>query len=1231
MNPTSITELRSVFTLPSSGRVLIEANAGTGKTYTIQGLFLKLLLEHDLRADRILVVTYTRMATHELRSRIMSRLQDALDALLHPDPEEKDPFLLEFLQWVPDREAAVLRIRRALQDSSQLSIFTIHGFCQKLLKDHPRHTSSGPEFEVVESDVPLDEVVQDWWRDFHARVARSPNGSFEASVVSREIKDADELRKRVKPYLDLNRVSEIEPGDSDFDSEDFLQRLHQVRQEMVAAYQEDRDGTVALLRAYTHHRYIESRIRDLMPMFESIEMPASSKNEDKLKYLLLVKESHPFFDRVQTYRDLVGQLGRFHSRFLIETARQIEQRYRIRRQRSRELRFQDLLELAWESICSKDSDGEFARIVRETWPIALVDEFQDTDPMQFQLFKTVYPAARPEATEPGGVQSRSGRSHQGEGMSGLFMIGDPKQSIYSFRGADVFTYLDARSSVPASDRYTLRKNYRSRQPLISAVNRLMDTRSFMADGIRFVPSEAGKALPPMLIEGIEAVPLRITHIPAEKKTTKDKVTRRVRVELVRQVAELLAMMQKGDVRWGDTRLRASDIAILSRTNQEVLAIEKELARWGISCVTLSKKSVFESLEARMFMWLLEALLDPLDHVARRNALATGLFGWEPEDVSDDGLTHHEFEFIDRLHELRSIWVRRGAVALVETILIEQQGILHLSRQPTAERSITNLRQIADAMERTRLDPSRSAPAMLHWLKRRIQDPDSSTEEEESRLETDENLVRVLTIHKSKGLEFPIVFCPDLWQAASAKKGNGFIVYHDPDSGLMRLNHHEPGSDYRLHAEKMGNRETQMESVRTAYVALTRASVQCRVLVTDYTARNPVQSGLLTMVRASAGKESAVGDSSLSALLRERAADSNGLIEFDEAGPTARVQPVQGWQESDGVSSDDMESGPHVRPYRGPEDLTGSLQWIQSYSRLTGSMPHPSASEPDPDETEAKMDDENISDMEERNPSAATPNQTQWSDRFNLPVGKQLGTMIHELLEDPLFRFDLAPDHQEEVDMVSRHVESHGFDASHVPVLIEILHDIRSLSCHGLTLCDVKPEDQIREMQFHLHSTMLEAEPLLSAIRSRTPTPDVPFTGRGSEAHHNGSAAGEEPGAGSAITHYLTGFIDLVVRHQGRYYILDYKSNHLGDNLTDYAPENLHRQSRRSRYDLQYHLYTVALFRYLRLVDPDFNPGTDFGGVLYLYLRGLSSNGATGVLFDIPDPEAMRQLETLILP
>lgn len=278
-----------------------------------------------------------------------------------------------------------------------------------------------------------------------------------------------------------------------------------------------------------------------------------------------------------------------------------------------------------------------------------------------------------------------------------------------------------------------------------------------------------------------------------------------------------------------------------------------------------------------------------------------------------------------------------------------------------------------------------------------------------------------------------------------------------------------------------------------------------------------------------------------------------------------------------------------------------------------------------------MDDENISDMEERNPSAATPNQTQWSDRFNLPVGKQLGTMIHELLEDPLFRFDLAPDHQEEVDMVSRHVESHGFDASHVPVLIEILHDIRSLSCHGLTLSDVKPEDQIREMQFHLHSTMLEAEPLLSAIRSRTPTPDVPFTGRGSEAHHNGSAAGEEPGAGSAITHYLTGFIDLVVRHQGRYYILDYKSNHLGDNLTDYAPENLHRQSRRSRYDLQYHLYTVALFRYLRLVDPDFNPGTDFGGVLYLYLRGLSSNGATGVLFDIPDPEAMRQLETLILP
>lgn len=1231
--PLPIQELNSVFALPSKGRVLIEANAGTGKTYTIQGLFLRLMVEHGLRADQILVVTFTRMATHELRSRITARLQDALDVLIHSDAQPDEPFLQEFTSWVVDRDSAVRRLRSALQDSSQFSIFTIHGFCQNILRDHPSHSVVGPEFEVIESDSSLTEVIEDWWRSFHDRAAGSEAGVFEASILQRFAKNATELEKHVKPYLELRSVARLDPGLSAFDPAAYLEEFFQVRKDMVEARKRDPDGVEALMRKWGAARHVDSRLRDLMPMFETLALPPQNKkNELKLKYLKDVEEAHPFYDHVPRYLSLFAELGKYHSWLLLKTATEISERYDSRRVRSRELRYHDLLELAWNSINSSNDAG-LARNLRTVWPFALVDEFQDTDPLQFELFNTIYP----EKGEP----AAGSRAEPG----GLFMIGDPKQSIYSFRGADIFTYLTARSSVPEAALYTLRRNFRSRGTLIEAVNRLMHRDSFMSKSIEYAPSQMGKSLPPFTIDGQEAKPIRITDVKTPEKANKNKVLTNVRVELARQVAELLKAIGKGEVRLGGEPLKASDIAILSRTNREVLAVQKELSKWGVSSVTLSKTSVYASHEARVMAWLLEALLDPMDAKARQNVLATGLFGWNLQTTSEKELDSESLELAERLRSLRDVCRRHGPVAMVERILIEHGGLTAWSGHASAERSISNLRQIAEALEDSRSTGPTSVSGMLHVLLRKIHDADSSTEDGESKLETDENLVRVLTIHKSKGLEFPIVFCPDLWQSGSSKAPQGFLRYFDPDQEVLILDHHEEDAAMRNQAEKAAKTETLMESVRTAYVALTRASLQCHLLISDYTvrSRSPVASGLKTMLAPATGAVEA--PESLSELLLDRAAQAPDLFETRSAAPLsqnelkqARASAIASFSSSEGRPSPNPTDGAgmQVKPYLGPDRLFDGLTRQYSYSSLQSAFknlgspqgePAPGNERPEdvrtqhteaawlereevaPDRDEAGGVERTVSDAA----AGSTSDSNAPPDRFNLPGGAAMGTLIHNMFEDPLFQFDAPLKEPAEREWIRGHLAREGVDLRYESVFEEMIRDLRGLSCNGLQLCLVSAAEQIRELQFHLSSAKLSIDPLIRAIRAEqvAPPPKPLRLSIGADAH------------------YLSGFIDLVVRQNGRYFILDYKSNLLGSRINDYTQENLRSAIRSSLYDLQYHLYIVALFRYLRQVDPGFDPKSQFGGVFYLFLRGLNPDGSSGVWFDNPDPDTILKLESII--
>jgi len=1168
---------------PLSGRRLIEAAAGTGKTYSIALLYLRLILEKRLEVDAILVVTFTTSATEELRGRIRVRLREALDFLegRHSVCQQEDQILVDFLSAVNDRQEARILLSDALTRMDEAAIYTIHGFCRRMLQDHAFESGAPFEVEFLENEQPLRRrIIEDFWRSRFYSVS-----SEEAAWAVKQWDGPGGLLKVLDNVLCQTEVTCVPDVSDEALCElyrltesalrDVRQAWSQCREEVGDILTHDtalrRDqkkgyGPERLARAMAGMDLLAGTRDMVWELPDCCELLAASVMAKRLKKKKIAPR-HPFFQMFDRfYLDLGEWLRAARAHVLMNAWKFLRFELEQRKREQAGISFNDLL-TGLDSALAGPGGAGLVRCIRARYAAALVDEFQDTDPLQYRIFKKIFGSDQDSA---------------------LFMIGDPKQAIYSFRGADIFTYIRAKKDVSDPGPFTMSTNYRSTAAMVEAVNRLFDrAASFVFDqDIPFFPARAGGKADekPLLLDGAAPVPLTALilsrdRLASKTKTSMAKTIAKNRAEgpaarwCAAEIARLLAMGSRGTAMIGDEPVTGRYIAVLVRTHHEADIMQQVLRERNIASVFYSRDSVFETDEARQMQQVLSALVDSDDEPQVRSACVTDLFGIDGYEL--DQLVHNDAAWaglLGRMRKYRELWQQRGLMPMFRVLATEQQVVRRLLARPGGERRLTNFLHLAELLQ----EASARHPGMdglLRWLNDERRDPEKEAADAQLRLESDENLVHIVTIHKAKGLEYPLVFLPFLWSCRKVKDHDIF-AFHDPsaddrvtvDLGSGNEEHH-----------RLAERERLAEDLRLLYVAVTRARYCCYWC---WGKINDMESTALAWLLHRDG-----GDAVPNNLDEQRIRDDIATL-----NKGARI--VNLVENPDSFAETALFEEEAVAPLS-VKIFQGSVNsgWrISSYSQLTAA--HDAQSQTAGDQPDRQ----------------AAPTADSDRTAFSFPRGPAAGTCLHGLLE----QLDFPGAGGREMEELARdRLWRAGFDTRWTPVVCQWLADVLETRLDpetNLSLRQVSGADRLVEMGFYFALDDLDMDRFNGILAD--------FALRPIEFQI------------SRLQGLMKGFIDLVFRFQGRFFIADYKSNYLGARLRDYRTDQLGRAMEEHRYDLQYLIYTLALHRYLGRRIRDYDYDRYFGGVYYLFLRGMdpAAGPGNGVYFARPPRELIERFD-----
>jgi exodeoxyribonuclease V beta subunit len=1207
-------EVFSPHAAPLIGRHLIEASAGTGKTFAIATLYLRVLVERGLRVGEILVVTYTRAATAELRVRLRERLRQALDVLeRHAPPPDADlrDLLTEWRErgWEARARTA---IEGALGAFDEAAIHTMHAFCQRMLRELAFESGAAFDAELAGDEVLLrDEIVRDYWvRAMHgapdALIAylQKPSGADALAALAARV-GGDPTLPVLPEWVD------IEPGALD----DALA----VRRTAWLAAQEiwRREGeTVKALLCGPHdlkkNSYAVERIRNVwLPALDAHFAHEGNATFDRgagtRKHVAALSTSHleagtrknghtpqhPFFDACEDLAAsdgaLLQTLEAHAVRLNVEFVSYLRSERRRRRDASNTRSFDDLLQILCTAL-GGDGGDELADRIRKRFPFAMIDECQDTDPQQHAIFSRLYGDGRDSA---------------------LYQIGDPKQAIFAFRGADVFSYLDAKEQCTDGPR-TLLVNWRSDPGLLRAVQTLFERARlpFLLEEIGIHPVEPQPEASDALGGSASLVPLQVLLLPAAKGESISDVTPRV----VRATATEIAATLASDLTIKGKQVVARDIAVLCRTNQQAIAVQDALRELGVPSVLHGDKSVFDTQEGEELQRLLAALANPSDTAAIRAALVTTLLGVDGTELHRLLGAEREWDdWAERFEAWHQLWVGFGFMRAFRRALADREIVPRLLRLHGGERRITNVLHLAELLHGAEGEERRGPQQLVRWLELMRADPsargDYAGDAEQVRLESDANAVTVVTIHKSKGLEYAIAYCPFLWPHADLRNDDKlFARFHDPDDGRrLKLDIGSPEHDAHV---DLAAKESLAESLRLTYVALTRARHRCTLVWGLF--KKAKKSPLAYLLHQ---PEHAGGDHSEGAAARFEALDEAAFrrdLESLEAAAQGTIE-VRDLLSSAAAASARPPDGADVPLEARRRTRTLTRHWrVSSFTALTA------LDRGDERQREEGLDHD--ADETELSPVPA-PAPTPTVALADFPAGAAAGRLLHGIME----RLDFcAADAGVLHGATEGSLVAHGFASSAstnvAAALAAALETPLDAADPSLTLRHVPRDRRLDEMEF-----VLPVAPGLSAGRL------------GGVLARHGAPARLPDYAGrlrmlefEALAGYLRGFIDLVFEHAGRWYVVDYKSNHLGAAAADYAPARLDQAMARHHYVLQYLLYTVAVHRHLAARLPGYDYARHFGGVRYLFLRGMSPAHppGCGVYQDLPPPALIRELSEL---
>ncbi|HIF0579409.1 TPA: exodeoxyribonuclease V subunit beta [Klebsiella pneumoniae] len=1145
--------------LPLIGERLIEASAGTGKTFTIAALYLRLLLglggeaayPRAISVEELLVVTFTEAATEELRGRIRSNIHELRIACLRG--ESDNPLYSALLAEIADKDDAAKTLLLAERQMDEAAVFTIHGFCQRMLSLNAFESGMLFEQQLIEDESRLRyQACADFWRRHCYPLTRDI-----AAVIHDVWKGPRDLLKSLDRWLQGEAPQLKSPPAP---NETLAERHQQIIARIDSLKQQWREQ-VGEVEGVLENSGLDRRKFNRGNQGKWMEKVNAWAQEETLSYQLpdalekfaqsfLLERTkaggeppvHPLFSAVESL--LASSLTLTD---LVLARAMVEIRDAVAREKRRrgELGFDDMLSRLDEALRG-DSGETLASAIRQRFPVAMIDEFQDTDPQQYRIFRRIW-RRQPETA--------------------LLLIGDPKQAIYAFRGADIFTYMKARGDVAAH--YTLDTNWRSSPGMVGSVNRLfsLSDNPFMFHEIPFLPVKAAaknKGLR-FTVDAADVPAMNVWLMPGDTVGSGDYQTFMAQL-CATQIRDWLSAGQRGRaLLWrGETSrpVQASDITVLVRNRLEAAQVREALQTLGIPSVYLSNRdSVFETLEAQELLWLLQAVLAPERENTLRSALATSMFGLTALDIENLNQDEQAWDaLVEEFSEYRQIWRQRGVMPMLRALMTARHIAENLLATRGGERRLTDILHISELLQEA-ASQLESEHALVRWLAQHIAEPDSNAASQQMRLESDKHLVQIVTIHKSKGLEYPLVWLPFI--ARFRKQDQAF--YHDRETFAAVL---DLGQDEA--SLELAEAERLAEDLRLLYVALTRAVWHCSLGVAPLSSR---KSGNSDFHLSALGRLLQAGEAMDAAGLAARLADfCHGDIALQRPGeldltpwqaPAATIPRLSARELQRRIADDwrvTSYSGLQQHGFSGGQDLLPRLD----------------------------VDAAGVGEVVEE--PQLTPHQ--------FPRGAAPGTFLHSLFEELDFTQPVPE------GWMAEKLQLSGFDAQWAPVLTDWLGGVLKTRLPGpdIALNQLAARDKQVEMAFYLPiAQLLTAERLDALIRQYDPlsadTPPLDFR---------------------QVRGMLKGFIDLVFRHEGRYYLLDYKSNWLGEDREAYTRPAMEQAMRAHRYDLQYQLYSLALHRYLRHRLADYDYDRHFGGVIYLFLRGMDGQeGGQGIFTTRP--------------
>ncbi|MHC1699128.1 MAG: exodeoxyribonuclease V subunit beta [Geobacteraceae bacterium] len=860
------------------------------------------------------------------------------------------------------------------------------------------------------------------------------------------------------------------------------------------------------------------------------------------------------------------------------------------RKAERSIRFYDDLLTDLYRALQGSSGRELATRLRERYRAALIDEFQDTDPVQYRIFRQIF----------------------ADGAGPLFLIGDPKQAIYSFRGADIFAYLEAREDVPEKNRFTMDRNWRSAPEMVDALNilfRQQERRPFLFPAIGYPKVRAARDKRPLVLDGRDPSPLQVWFLGRGEADGKVIGIGEAKKRIVRMLAEeisgLLADGQAGRALLDGRAVLPEDIAVIVRSHDQAALVQGALRAHAVPSVVQSTASLFTTREAREVHRVLAAVAEPSREILVRAALATSLFGQSGNEIAeflaDDQACEARLTTFKDYHDL---WRDRGFMVFFRTMLSREAVRERILPLADGERRLTNILHSGEVLHQSATTGMLGMAALCAWFGERVNVPPEN-EEFQIRLESDAKAVRIVTIHVSKGLEYPIVFCPFSWGGVFEQDDT--VVCHDEFRQVVDFG----SEDFERHRCAAGN-EALAENVRLLYVALTRAKYRCylvwgRFRYTETSAPAYLLHYPAEEVHDAVARLSGVMKDISDQTLVERLA---GLAEKNHQSLTVTVDPLPVIPVVEIAAS--TAAGP-VFPEFAPFSGTIESDWrVASFTAFAAGH-RESAELPDRDQGTARGTPERGVEI----PALTAPA----GSLFAFPRGATAGLFFHSIFEQ--LDFSTAQDASLEVQ-VANLLGRYGFDTSWLAPVCAMVRKVLGAAIpvadDTLYLGALLSADRITEMEFFLPLSFVESKQV-ARIMTR-------WSGKHAGTDLSGVA---ERLTFSRVQGMVRGFIDLVFRQGGKYYLADWKSNHLGNRLEDYSRDRLAVEMEHKLYHFQYLLYLVALNRYLEQRDPAYRYASHFGGVLYLFLRGVDpALPGNGIYYELPPEGLVRDLTDCLI-